>query len=141
MKRREKAAWYFAVFIIGAFIITYYYSEKKAGELNANKAIGTGFITGMDMVFKGRGIFVKYVFEVKGDFVKDHTIIPIESDQLELLSKNLIGGQYPVIYNALDKSNSKILLFKEEFMKYGLDVPDSLHYIFHLLDSLTYKKN
>ncbi|MCS3797974.1 hypothetical protein [Niastella sp. OAS944] len=141
MKRSEKAVLYFVVFMIGAFIIIYNYSEKKARELNANKAIGKGSITGMDMVHKGRGIFVKYVFEVKGDFVKDKAIIPIESNQLEMLSKNLIGREFPVIYDTLNKTNNKILFFKEEFMSYGLDVPDSLHYIFHLLDSLTYKKN
>jgi hypothetical protein len=141
MKRSEKAVLYFVVFIIGAFIFAYNYSEKKAKELNANYAIGKGFITGMDMVHKGRGIFVKYVFKVKGDFVKDKKIIPIESNQLEILSKNLIGKEYPVIYDTLDRSNNKILLFKEDFTKYGLDVSDSLHYIFYLLDSLTYKKN
>lgn len=141
MKRSEKAVLYFVVFIIGAFLIVYNYSRKKAEKLNANKAIGKGSITGMDMVHKGRGIFVNYVFEVKGDFVKDKAIIPIESNQLEMLSKNLIGREFPVIYDTLDKSNNKMLFFKEEYMNYGLDVPDSLYYIFHLLDSLTYKKN
>lgn len=140
MKGSKKGALYFTVFMIGAFIIIYNYSEKKREELNANKAIGKGLITGMDMVHKGRGIFVKYVFEVKGDLIKDHIMIPIESNQLEILSKNLIGKGYPVIYDSLDKSNNKMLLFKEEFMHYELDVPDSLHYIFHLLDSLRYNK-
>jgi len=140
MKGSKKGALYFVVFMIGAFIITYYYSENKREELNANKAIGKGLITGMDMVHKGSGIFVKYVFEVKGDFVKDQIIIPIKSNQLEILSEDLIGREYPVIYDSLDKSNNKMLLFKEEFMHYGLAVPDSLRYIFHLLDSLRYNK-
>jgi hypothetical protein len=117
MKRGEKAVLYFVVFIIGAFIIVYNFSRKKAEELNANKGIGKGSITGMDMVHKGRGLFVKYVFEVKGDFVKDKVIIPIESNQLEMLSKNLIGREFPVIYDTLDESNNKMLLFKDDFVK------------------------
>ena len=88
-------------------------------------------------------VFVKYKFKVREKDFTDKT--GIWSSNIDIASKYLrsilVGKTFPVLFDSLDPPNSKILLEKKEYNKFGIERPDSLVDYFIVIDSISHLQN
>ena len=116
------------------------YVENAHKNLKRKGVITRGTITGMDIVFRGGGMWVKYEFEIDGRVVKDKRIINASAGYLDGLSSKLLGKAMPVIYDTCDYMNNMLLVTQDEFFEYNV-IPSNSEITFSkLLDSLKKRK-
>ena len=96
-----------------------YYSIKN------NKKIATCYIEKAQSGGKG-GVLLDYSYFYKSNkFNSQYLFLFVSSKYSSLFLKK----NFPIAFDSLNPSNSKILLTKDEFERYDINFPDSLNWI------------
>jgi hypothetical protein len=135
--RRKNLIGFTILIFVGAFIYFMAYKEDKA--LAANKKITIGRVYETATYYQNpNSVFVKYTYALNGKEYKGQTSLVSEHkyDDCQFLRTVLVGKTFPVIYDSLDYDNSKILLAKRDYERYGIKRVDTLNYFYHIVDSI-----
>jgi len=106
-------------------LFSWYHNSKEKRALVRSKAFGVGTIYRV-LVMKSRGTVAYYDFKVGDGEGTDA--------RYEQLGSLIYKRSFPVIYDSLDPSNCQILVFPDNFAKYGLPFPDSLSWVIDRLN-------
>jgi hypothetical protein len=97
-----------------------------SNDLQKNKILTTGVVTGTNSGQRNTGGGVDYVINVGRKIYKGSTAYQNLSKSF---CEDLIGRSFPVIYSSKNVHNSEMLITKESFEFYDLKQPDSMSWI------------
>lgn len=123
---KPKTFWIIVIILLIVTYVNIFYREKL---LLSNSSHGYGYVIRVDSGVKtGGGI----IFRLK-DIDTPYNLtfsksVPCERAVVKILPQ-LKGVYFPVIYESSNPSNAKILLFKGQYEKYGVEIPEELEAI------------
>jgi hypothetical protein len=112
----------FAIALSAIFVSSYYTSRKKAASLLAHK----GFTSGNIIRFQKTTIPVMRAYEYRVKGTKKSSL-GISMDTVQWV--HFIWKSFPVIYDTTNPVEHFMLIFPDDFKKYGLLFPDSLKWV------------
>jgi hypothetical protein len=121
---KQKIIFWVSLSILLGFV--FFYGKYKNRSLLDNTEYSHGYVIKVRPgVVTGGGIQFR-IIDVK---TKYNLLMPwgnkCESEVKERLSE-IKKIRFPVVFDKKDTSNAEILLFKSQYEKYGLEIPDSL---------------
>jgi hypothetical protein len=106
-------------------------------SLERNHKLANARIYEIQTSSKGGGAFVKFTYQIGQKELSNSTPINIRSTkEYQFLYALLKGITLPIIYQANEPSNSKMLFTYKEYVKYKISVPFGKEYILNSIDSL-----
>jgi hypothetical protein len=127
------------IIAICGFII--YQGHRERQNLHKYKLMTIGQVEETSEYGRGEGINIHFSFIAKNKTYKGKTRIPIDFGFSEPVNYLLNGKNFPVIYDSTNAKNNCMLLMREDYLKYGYTIPDTLYSITEYLDSLKMASN
>lgn len=117
----------------------FYNSEKDEQSLIKNKVLtyGTVLYTSRIPKSSGTSFWVEYEFKINDKLFQNKSAISIDYNYVDLVHDILFLKSLPLIYDKTNIENNKMLLLKDDYIRFGLIRPDTLGDIFNKLDSLS----
>lgn len=119
------------LFFATLFIIALIYSSQKQKALKENHRFTVGLITSYTDAAKAFGGFLNYEFyvgQVKVTSSNRYNSINQRRSQV------FVGKHFFVLYNPANPTNNHMLIFPEDFKRFGLTFPDSLQWVIQYQD-------
>ena len=125
-RRRRLINTLFVVSALSCIAFLMIHSLVKTSELKNDNILTKGTIIGTFSNHRNTGGGFEFVFSVNGIRYEGSTAYPQLSPNF---CKRLIGKTFPVVYSSKDFTNSKVLILRHYFERYGQIQPDTLKWI------------
>jgi hypothetical protein len=128
---------------IGAFVLIFAVGiecDRRADKsLRQKKILVSGICN--DIRPAGNHVTIRYNFVTqKKRYHKDRFAIRQETASFRELRSLIVGKRFPVIYDSTRFRNSRMLIFREDFLKFDCVIPDSLASLVAHIDSIRHRQ-
>lgn len=114
-----------------------WYGFYQNNQLAKNGRLVTGVVEDVSYSSKGSDYFVTYYFILNDKVFESKTSIPYSKFKDVLFLDALLKRKVlPVIYQADNPDNSKMLLTRHDYEKYGIQIPSGIDTLLGKIDSL-----
>lgn len=123
--KNKSMLWFlmFVSLIIGGTII----DNRRVNELEKNFVVTSGWVTGKSTSKSGHST-IDYFFKIDDKKIRGSSIGGSTWCQWNAkdMSNFIKGLQMPIVYEKGKPENNQILIFKKEYAKFGVKVPEEL---------------
>ena len=109
---------------VSFFVIAYLVNFNRKKTIKSNMKVNSGYIYECNSAFRG-GVDIFYSVVINGNTVKGSRSLGITSSYRNFFEKKW----FPVVYNADEPTENKILIKPIDFEDYGIEFPDSLNWV------------
>ncbi len=131
ISKKAKKNILYTILFISVLSFGVYKGMKDDDELEADSSVTSAKISAFSPAKKGGGVWVSYAFVVgTKTYTKD-----VKCDYLTIEeAPNVINKSLPLIYATKNPTNHHLLVHKNQFDYYKLQLPDSVKQILQLFD-------
>ena len=134
MSNQKRIGLVIFVFLLILFVSVAFY---KKNSLKNNFSITNGYIYDFgNSRYSGNTIFFKYKFSVNNIIYSASSGVSCDRRKKFFFQSWKNGKMVQVVYDIKDPDNSSILLTKENYKKYGLNIPNKYKSEIDYIDSL-----
>ena len=115
---KHKIATYLFIFLI--------LSSCKANEIKQHKGLTTGQITAKGgNYYRGCAYYLGYSYKVSDTLYLGYYPIPIGCNYFD----KYMNKFFPVVYSTINPKKGILLVFPDDFERWGIEFPDSLNWV------------
>lgn len=112
------------IFLIFLYCVLAYRDCTSRDKIKIRKKEAIAEITEAYSAYRG-GLQINYKFKIDEGYILGGTVANTSGGN----DKVFLGKIFPIVYDSVDPSFNKILIFPNEFMEYGMTFPDSLEWV------------